>query len=68
MMLWRSLRSRPKGLPAFWIVFRLLIVALASRGSAGGIAFGLLMIFVPLLVLRSRAFAFVALLGLLKRR
>jgi hypothetical protein len=50
--LWRSLRSRPKGIPAFAVVCGLLIVALASRGSSGGVAFSLLMIFGPLLYLR----------------
>lgn len=52
MMLWRSLRSSPKRIPGFPVVFGLLIVALASRGDAGGIAFPLLIIFGPLLFLR----------------
>ena len=51
-MLWRSLRSKPNGPPAFLVVFGLLIVALASRGDAGGVAFSLLVIFGPLLFLR----------------
>jgi len=34
-------------------VFVLLIVALASRGSSGGVAFSLLLIFGPLLALRA---------------
>ena len=68
MKLWRSLRSRPKGIPAFAVVFGLLIVALASRGDAGGVAFSLLMIFGPLLLLRSRTFALISLLNFLRRR
>ena len=50
-MLLRSLRSRPR-IPAFPVVFGLLIVALASRGDAGGVAFPLLIVFGPLLFLR----------------
>lgn len=68
MMLWRSLRSRPRRIPTFAIVFGLLIVALASRGDAGGVAFSLLMIFGPLLLLRSRTFALISLVSWLRRR
>ena len=52
MMLLRSLRSSPR-IPAFPVVFVLLVVALASRGSSGGVAFSLLLIFGPLLALRA---------------
>lgn len=51
MMLLRSLRSSPR-LPAFPVMFGLLIVALASRGYAGGVAFPLLLILGPVLFLR----------------
>ena len=50
-MLLRSLRNRPR-IPAFPVVFGLLIAALASRGDAGGVAFPLLIVFGPLLFLR----------------
>ena len=66
MMLWRSLRGRLKGLPAFGVAFALLIVALASRGDADGVVFALVMIFGPFLLLR--AFAMIAVLILLHRR
>ena len=52
-MLWRSLQNRSNRPPAFLVVFGLLIVALASRGSSGGVAFSLLLIFGPLLALRA---------------
>ena len=68
MMLWRLLRSRPKGIPAFAVVFALMIVALASHGDASGIAFPLLIIFGPLLLLRSRTFALISLVSWLRRR
>lgn len=51
MMLLRSLRSRSR-IPGFPVVFGLLIVALANRGDAGGVAFPLLIILGPLLFLR----------------
>lgn len=51
MMLLRLLRSRSR-IPAFPVMFGLLIVALASRVDAGGVAFPLLIILGPLLFLR----------------
>ena len=62
-MLWRSLRNKPSSPPAFLIVFGLLIVALASRGSSGGAAFSLLLIFGPLLLLRAIGQGLLNLLG-----
>ena len=67
-MLWRSLRNRSNRPPAFLVVFGLLIVALASKGSSGGVAFSLLLIFVPLLLMRSRTFVVFSLLTWLRGR
>lgn len=67
-MLLRSLRNKSGRPPAFLVVFVLLIVALASKGSSGGVAFSLLLIFVPLLLMRSRAFVTFSLLAWMRRR